>query len=281
MDRKSKCRAGILLREKYPGLSRRLAEECFAAGWIKDALGRALKKGDRVDELMPIDDLLRSLREANASLEIPLLASREGYVVVDKPAGVPGHPLHLADRDTVTHWAFARFPETPKEFPEILPVLTPHRLDTDTSGLLIVALTAEAFAEWRGRFRAKEVTKRYLAWCHGQPQSDRWVVDAAIGKSGPRRRRVDLLSPYRAITRFSVLKRQKDCFLVQADCETGVTHQVRVHAAHSGFPLVGDALYGSPVPGPHLLRACELAWGKEKFRVDVTRFTESVLSARE
>lgn len=277
MDPKKKERASHVLRELYPSMSARLAEECFEAGWVTDPSGLTLKKGDRVEAVAPIDDRLALVHRGNPELVVSVIAERPDYVVVDKPAGVPGHPNHLEERSTITHWAFEKYPATMTEFPEIQPTLTPHRLDTDTSGVLIVALTKKAFAKWRERFHGKEIRKRYLAWCHGETVEDEWTVDQPIGKADAKRRCVDPKSPYEAITVFRVLKREKGMFLVEASCRTGVTHQVRVHAAHSGHPLVGDGLYGSDVAGPHRLRACRLEGGKEVFEADVAAFSESAL----
>src|SRR5690606_10773893 len=117
--------------------------------------------------------------------------------------------------------------------------------DTGTSGLLIVCRTKRAFEAWRTRFTNKEVKKTYYAWCWGLPEREQWVCDAQIGKAKgkPGRMEGGGRDPRPAVSAISVLTVLEDRFLCQVDCETGVTHQVRVHLAASGYPLLGDRKY--------------------------------------
>ncbi len=232
------------------------------------AKGTRLPEGETLD-FARLQAHLEALARGNPGLVIPILRTEAGFWIVDKPAGMPGHPLRLEDTATVTHWALAQSPMLAKEFPFIQPTLTPHRLDTGTSGLLVVARTADAFAQWRRRFTAKEVKKTYRAWCWGVPPTDVWECREAIGKGKGKGGAVMAVGGREArpaLSRVRVVRRHPDRFLVEVECETGVTHQVRVHLSHGGFPLLGDRKYDDQFamraeqPPWHQLRAIVLRW---------------------
>ena len=135
--------------------------EAFDGGLVEGPHGKRVRKGDKFPNVNSLDcEKLKAhlgvIQEGNPDLVVPVCAVGADYVVIDKPAGIPSHPLSLFDRNTITHWAFARFPQTRDEFPNIQPTITPHRLDTGTSGLLVVALTADSFQRWRGAFKKKK-----------------------------------------------------------------------------------------------------------------------------
>jgi len=277
-------RADRWLREKFPSLTRRQGEEALEAGLARHFSGRKAHKGDKVESLdcRGLEEHLARLRTGTAGLSISVVKQADGWVAVDKPPGVDGHPISLFDDKTLTHWAFAKWPDLRVEFPVIQPTVVPHRLDRDTSGLQIVALTRDAYAEWRRRFQSGEVTKRYHAWVWGEPREKSWSADWPLAHdpsdarkmvaAGPKvRHRPPVLS---ARTDFEVLEKRGGMVLLEAVCRTGVTHQVRVHAAQSGLPLVGDALYdreierrGVKSPG-HWLRAVELSWSSEALKLE-------------
>ena len=274
-----RSRADRWLRDRFPSLTRRHAEEALEAGLARHFTGRKAHKGDRIESLdaRALADHLARLRGGTPGLEIPIVAEGEGWVAVDKPPGLNGHPLSLFDDKTLTHWAFARWPDLRVEFPGIQPTLVPHRLDRETSGLQIVALTTGAFAQWRARFHGGKVTKRYLAWVWGVPRVDCWQATWAVAHDPRDARRMVVVGSHvrhrppilQAHTEFRVLERGQGLSLVEGICRTGVTHQVRLHAAESGYPLVGDSLYDCEfeqrflsTPG-HWLRAVALEWGPE------------------
>ncbi|MBY0369089.1 hypothetical protein K2X33_00285, partial [bacterium] len=188
MDKDTRVRADHWVRQAFAGLSRSQIEEAFEKGWVRAAGGGRVAKGDKLEnagglDLKPLENQLAKVREGNPALEVPVVFENDEIWVVDKPAGVPGHPLKLSDDATLTHWAFRRDAKVKEQFPEIQPTLTPHRLDTGTSGLQIVCKTAAAYEEWRRRFTAKEVTKTYQAWCWGVPEKEKWNIQSSIGKA--------------------------------------------------------------------------------------------------
>ncbi|MCA9547894.1 MAG: RluA family pseudouridine synthase, partial [Myxococcales bacterium] len=156
-------------------------------------------------------------------------------LVLDKPAGLAVHPTAARFEATVTRWLA-------RHHPEAEPV---HRLDVETSGVLVCARHALAHRTLKAAFADRGVHKRYRAVVEGLPEADRWVVDTPLGfdagsavrlKMGP--------GDLPARTAFEVVRRGRRRALIAAEPLTGRQHQIRVHAQLSGHPLVGDKLYG-------------------------------------
>ena len=131
-----------------------------------------------------------------------------------------------------------------------------HRLDIDTSGIVLIAKTQNAFELLREQFRRREVKKIYLALVWGQPL-DRGTIEVALAHDpGDKRRMVAVRQPersidrriWRAITHYRVIASARGTSLLEVEMETGVTHQIRVHLSSNGYPIVGDALYGADYP---------------------------------
>jgi 23S rRNA pseudouridine1911/1915/1917 synthase len=121
-----------------------------------------------------------------------------------------------------------------------------HRLDKGTSGLLVVAKSPHAYAGLTAELVARQVTRRYLALVHGEMRQAEGTIDAPIGRHPRHRTRMAVLPPgkgKRAVTRFRLLERLKGFTYLEAQLETGRTHQIRVHLASLGHPVVGDATY--------------------------------------
>jgi len=221
-------RADRWLKNRFPDLSQAQVAEAIEAGLVVGVDGRHPKKGDKALDwdCGPLLMRLALLHRGNPDLEVPIVHTGEGYVVVDKPAGMPGHPLHLLENGTLTHWALAQYPESRKEFPDHQPILVPHRLDTGTSGLQIVCLTRAAFDLWRERFVQKRVAKTYIAWCWGKPTTARFEVNYGLAHLAGDMRRMAVPSqgdkvrgdvfPAQSICK--VLEQKEDRFLVQVEC---------------------------------------------------------------
>lgn len=176
------------------------------------------------------------------ALDVPLVFADEHLVVVDKPAGMVTHPSKGHDEGTLVHGlldAGIAGGDDPDR-PGIV-----HRLDRDTSGLMLVARTERDHRRLSRMMRDREVERRYLALVHGQfPPA--LTVDRPLGRDPRRRTRqaVVVVGGREAVTHFRTVERLGALSLVEARLETGRTHQVRVHLESAGFPVVGDPVYG-------------------------------------
>ena len=223
---------------------------------------------------------------AVADPDAPLVVRFESpaVLVVDKPAGQPTAPLRAGERGTLVNALLGRFPELagvgygPRE-PGVL-----HRLDTGTSGLVIVARTAAAFAALRAALLDGRIEKKYLLVCASDGLADEGTIAHPIANHPKDQRRVlacitprDVMryAPRQASTRYRVIRRGASHALVEATVEKALRHQIRAHFASIEHPLVGDGLYGSTekVDGKrHALHASFVGFAGEKdagaFRLD-------------
>jgi 23S rRNA pseudouridine1911/1915/1917 synthase len=177
--------------------------------------------------------------------ELPLRVAYEDehLLVVDKPAGIVVHPSAGHGRGTLVHGLLAHAIAGGGE-PERPGIV--HRLDRDTSGLLVVARSDEAHRRLQRLLRRRELTREYLALVRGRPRSRRGRIEAALGRDrrDPTRISLDTLTPREAVTNFEVAKLLPRHALLRVSLETGRTHQIRVHLAAVELPVAGDPLYG-------------------------------------
>jgi 23S rRNA pseudouridine1911/1915/1917 synthase len=167
-------------------------------------------------------------------------------LVVHKPAGLVVHPGAGHEHGTLVQGLLARFPELAAVGEPSRPGIV-HRLDRDTSGLLAVARSPSAYDALVAALAARAVERRYLALVHGVPDAPRAVIDAPIGRAARHRTQMAVAAAGRpARTRYEVRATDADRRVALLECEldTGRTHQVRVHLAAIGHPVVGDRLYG-------------------------------------
>lgn len=181
--------------------------------------------------------------EAEA-IPLHVLHEDEWLLVIDKPPGMVVHPAPGHWRGTLVsallhHWHGPR-PNLDPLRPGIV-----HRLDKDTSGVLVIAKDAATLADLGAQFRKREVQKQYLAFVWGRMRSARGTIAQPIGRNPVHRKRMAVRRGGReALTDFEVLERFDDVTLVRLFPKTGRTHQLRVHLAAIGHPIVGDSVYG-------------------------------------
>jgi 23S rRNA pseudouridine1911/1915/1917 synthase len=166
----------------------------------------------------------------------------EHLLVVDKPAGIVVHPSAGQRQGTLVHGLLERLAGGPAERPGIV-----HRLDRDTSGLLVAARSPEAHRRLENLVRRRALERSYLALVRGHPRSWRGTIEAPVGRdrSDPRRHSLDTDTPRAAVTHFEVLELLPEHALLAVRLETGRTHQIRVHLEAIGLPVAGDPVYGT------------------------------------
>jgi 23S rRNA pseudouridine1911/1915/1917 synthase len=220
-----------------------------------------VRPGDRVEiaypvpcEPTPVSQIGTVPRAAGSSPEV--LFSDTEMLVVNKPAGMPVHPSPGHPNSTLADALTARFPELAAmaEPDGLTRAGIVHRLDKDTSGVMVIARTPFARMALSQQFKDRSVSKVYLAIARGIVTHDRFTVDRSLGRHPTERKRMSIRSrkPREALTEFFVLHRLKTAVnpttLLKALPHTGRTHQIRVHLAASGHPCLGDALYGGGKP---------------------------------
>lgn len=172
-----------------------------------------------------------------------VLFEDEAILVVEKPAGQIVHPAPGHEKGALTDELIAYCPSMKGVGSDARPGVV-HRLDRDTSGVMVFAKTQAAYLELRRQFEAhKDVRKTYLAVCHGAPKPPKGTIREPVGR--------ERLS---AVSHYEVLGRQESVALVQFVIETGRMHQIRLHARALGHPLVGDSLYGDAAADRRLRR---------------------------
>ena len=209
--------------------------------------GRATKPAQQVRAGDVVDVTVPKPREVSMAAEdipVPLVYQDDDIVVVDKPSGLAVHPGPGHPSGTLVNALLARCPGIEGVGGEIRPGIV-HRLDKDTSGLMVVAKNDAAHHHLSESLKNREVRKEYLALVEGELAEEEGVIDRPIGRHPRNRKKMAVVDDGReARTRYRVLERLERTTLVELSLETGRTHQIRVHLAHLGHPLVGDGVYG-------------------------------------
>ncbi len=240
-------RLDLWLAAKLPGVSRTRLKALVAGGHVS-VDGRAVKASTRlkagqrvvVDVPPPPPETLIAER-----LPLNVIYEDADVLVLDKPARLVVHPGAGQRTGTLAHALLAHAPSTAGVGGPRRPGIV-HRLDKGTSGLLVVAKSPRAYAGLTEQLVARQVTRRYLALVHGEVRKAEGTIDAPMGRHPRHRTRMAVLPPgrgKRAVTRFRVLERFKGFTYLEAQLETGRTHQIRVHLASLGHPVMGDATY--------------------------------------
>lgn len=252
------------------GIGRRRARELCDEGLvtIDGRRGRAadtIAAGTVVELELPND---RAEPDPNAALDVRF--ETNALVVVHKPAGQPTAPLRPGERGTLANALVARYPEMATVGKRLREPGLVHRLDTQTSGLLVACRTGEAFRQLDRALASGKLEKRYLAIADGEFPSDEGSIDRALSPDPRRRGRVVTAETAgtgyarSSLTRYRVVERRGSLVLIELRMERGFRHQIRAHLAALGAPLIGDNLYGGK-PWPehaerHALHASYVAW---------------------
>lgn len=238
-------------------ISRAKLKLLFEAGLVRID-GRRVPKsapvfpGARVEVDLPDE---AGVVRPEPDLALDILYEDASILAIDKPAAQPVHPLDARERGTLAGALIARFPECALASPEApLECGIAHRLDTETSGVILAARTPEAYRALRARFATREIDKRYTALVGGLP-ADRGEIALPIAHHPTDAKRMVAcadearrirLKAREALTRYSVERWLGDLALLDVAIPTGVRHQIRVHLSAIGAPIAGDHLYGGP-----------------------------------
>ena len=253
-------RIDALLAQNVPGLTRSAAQRLLDAGAVS-VDGRAVKKnhkcsaGERIELSLP-ETQETELRPQDIPLDI--VYEDEDVVVVNKPRGMvvhpaPGHPDATLVNALMYHCGDSLSGIGGEKRPGIV-----HRIDKDTSGLLIAAKNDNAHLNLSAQLSDRSLSRVYEAVVRGNFREDCGTVDAPIGRHPTDRKKMAVTdkNSRAAVTHWEVIARYRGYTHIRCRLETGRTHQIRVHMAHIGHPLLGDQVYGAPGPDKGLEGQC-------------------------
>lgn len=232
-----------------PDFSRSRLQALIKMGMVTVDGRPALKAGQILDHEVQVDVCIPPPEPSDLIPEtIPLDVrfENENFLVVNKPAGMVVHPGAGHATGTLVHAALAHAPDIQGVGGELRPGIV-HRLDKDTSGLILIAKNDQAHRWLQNQFRCRQVEKTYLALVDGQPPTRRGRIEAAIGRDPAHRKKMAVVPPGKgrsAISEYHTLETFSDHTLLEVHPITGRTHQIRLHLAYLGCPITGDTVYG-------------------------------------
>jgi 23S rRNA pseudouridine1911/1915/1917 synthase len=218
-----------------------------------------IKAGDRLEIIIP-DSIPLDLVAQNIPLDV--IYEDEHLIVINKPAGLVVHPAAGHSDGTLVNALLAHCTELSGINGTQRPGIV-HRLDKDTSGVMVVAKNDRAHQDLQAQIQAKTAKREYLGIVRGVPKSESGTVEAAIARHKSDRKKMAVIETgRRAVTHWQVLEHLGNYTLVKFDLGTGRTHQIRVHAAYMGWTIAGDPLYGHPnkETAPYLSGQALHAW---------------------
>ena len=241
-----KGRIDKVVTENFPQFSRSQIQQ-----WFKEELitvneevikaNYKVKEGDVIEITRPEPKTLDILAE---DIPLEIVYEDDDVMVINKPQGMVVHPSAGHTGGTMVNALLFHSDKLSSINDVVRPGIV-HRIDKDTSGLLMVAKNNKAHESLSQQLKDKTVTRKYIALVHGDIPHEKGTIDAPIGRSKVNRKSQDVLGEGKpAVTHFQVLDHFADFTLIECQLETGRTHQIRVHLKYIGYPLAGDPLYG-------------------------------------
>ncbi|MBQ9107593.1 MAG: RluA family pseudouridine synthase [Clostridia bacterium] len=257
----------------------------FVNGVLRKKSGFELKEGDEVEFTLPEPKTLDV--EPNSEIKLNIVYEDEHFAVINKPQGMVVHPAcSYTKNDTLVNALLADLDKLSSINGVIRPGIV-HRLDKDTSGLIVVAKTDEAHKSLASQIERKTARRIYFGLCDGNFKEDTGTIDAPIARNKRDRKKMGIdPDGRRAVTHYTVLERFGKYTLVRFELETGRTHQIRVHSSHIHHPIVGDEVYGGSTAlykNGQLLHARQLvlthpiSGEKMTFEAELPEYFENVL----
>jgi 23S rRNA pseudouridine1911/1915/1917 synthase len=272
-DVEAGLRLDAFLHARLPFLSRRelqraMREACFTVNGRPARKGARLVEGDVVAYAGPAAQLADA-PTGNSKLCVPVIYEDAALVALNKPASMDCHGFSGRDQSTLVNFVLAHWPELAGVGGHRWDPALVHRIDRETSGLVLVAKSDNAYIHLRRQFRRRAVQKIYLALVHGTAPARATIAWPLTHDPGDKRKmravtaaRAHSTRSWPALTTYQKMCERQGLSLLRLEMRTGVTHQLRAHLAAAGHPIVGDLLYGAPSENPglarHFLHAREL-----------------------
>ena len=215
----------------------------FLDGKTEEKTGTKLKPGQRIEAYLPPPEVMEALPE---DIPLEIVYEDSDLLVINKPRGMVVHPAAGHREGTLVNALLAYCHDLSAIGDKIRPGIL-HRLDKDTTGLLVVAKHEASFRKLSAQFKSQQVKREYRAVVHGAPMVNKGTINATIGRDPANRKKFAVRQDGKgktAITHFKVLEKNASFSLLSLLLVTGRTHQIRVHLAYLGYPVAGDPLYG-------------------------------------
>jgi 23S rRNA pseudouridine1911/1915/1917 synthase len=247
----------VFLAAELPSESRSSIHRAVEEGRVKvDDIYRKVSyklQGGEIIQFLPVSNRSPSEILPAPYITISVLFEDEHLLVVDKPAGIATHPSPTSRDATLVNALLAHTSELSLESGAFRPGIV-HRLDKGTSGLLLVAKTDPVHRALQQAIQLKQVQRRYLAWSQGVPKQEQFTIQSYLGRHPKDRKRQAVVTSSTAdarlaITHCSLLATGGGVSQIECTLETGRTHQIRVHLASVGLPILGDPTYGVKFSG--------------------------------